>query len=77
MPTIVCDIVHVIEYLWDAGRVFHPESGPQLEGWVRHRLLEILRGKAGLMAGGMRRSATRRELSAKEREPVEKCAKYL
>lgn len=75
--TIVCDIVHVIEYLWDAGRVFHPESGPQLEGWVRHRLLEILRGKAGLMAGGMRRSATRRELSAKEREPVDKCARYL
>ena len=28
--TIVVDIVHVIEYLWKAGRVFHPKSGPDL-----------------------------------------------
>jgi hypothetical protein len=59
------------------GRAFHCASGPELENWVRHRLLEILRGKAGLMAGGMRRSATLRGLSAKAREPVDTCAHYL
>ena len=75
--TIIVDLIHVIEYLWDAARVFHPDSGLELENWVRHRLLEILRGKAGLMAGGMRRSATLRSLSAKAREPVDACARYL
>jgi hypothetical protein len=75
--TIVLDIIHVIEYLWAAGRAFHSASGPELENWVRHRLLEILRGKAGLVAGGMRRSATRRGLSPKAREPVDTCAHYL
>ena len=75
--TIIVDLIHVIEYLWDAGRAFHPASGPELEGWVEYRLLEILRGKAGLMAGGMRRSATRRALSSKAREPVDICARYL
>jgi len=75
--TIIVDIIHVIEYLWDAGRAFHPASGPELENWVRHRLLEILRGKAGLVAGGMRRSATRRDLSSKARKPVDICARYL
>jgi hypothetical protein len=75
--TLIIDIVHVIEYLWKAGRVFEPESGPELQGWVRHRILEVLRGKAGLVAGGMRRSATRRQLSDKEREPVDTCANYL
>jgi len=75
--TIIVDVAHVIEYLWKAGRAFHPESGPDLEAWVEHRLLEILRGKAGLMAGGMRRSATVCELSKKARKPVEKCATYL
>ena len=75
--TIVVDIIHVIEYLWSAGRVFHPQSGPELEDWVRHRLLEILRGKAGLIAGGMRRSATRRVLPAEARKPVDTCARYL
>ena len=75
--TIIVDIVHVIEYLWKAGRVFHPGSGPFLEGWVRQRLLSVLSGKAGWMAGGMRRSAARMELDAKTREPVDACATYL
>jgi hypothetical protein len=75
--TIIVDIIHVIEYLWKAGRVFHPKSGPELENWVRHRLLGVLKGKAGLMAGGMRRSATRKKLSAEARKPVDACATYL
>jgi hypothetical protein len=75
--TIIVDIIHVTEYLWEAGRAFHPESGPELEKWVQHRLLNIFHGKAGHMAGGMRRSATRKKLSDKERKPVEKCATYL
>jgi len=75
--TIIVDIIHVIEYLWKAGRAFHPTSGPELENWVRHRLLGVLKGKAGLMAGGMRRSATRQGLSPKAREPVDTCATYL
>ena len=75
--TIIVDLMHVIEYLWDAARAFHSEPGEEQENWVRHRLLEILRGKAGLMAGGMRRSATLRGLSAKAREPVDVCARYL
>ena len=75
--TIIIDIVHVIEYLWSAGRVFYPKSGPELESWIRHRILEVLRGKAGLVAGGIRRSATRRKLSDSERKPVDTCARYL
>lgn len=75
--TIIVDVIHVTEYLWEAGRAFYPKSGPELEKWVQHRLLEILYGKAGHMAGGMRRSATRKGFSDKEREPVDKCATYL
>ena len=75
--TIIVDIIHVIEYLWKAGRTFHPKSGPKLEKWIQHRLLKILEGKAGLMAGGMLRSATLKKLTDKQREPVEVCATYL
>ena len=75
--TIIVDLIHVSEYLWDAGRAFHPEAGPELESWVQHHLLEILRGKAGLVAGGMRRSATRRRLLGATRKPVDACARYL
>lgn len=75
--TIIVDVIHVIEYLWDAGRAIHPASGPELESWIEHRLLEILRGKAGFVAGGMRRSASLRALSSKQREPIDTCARYL
>ncbi len=75
--TIIVDIIHVIEYLWKAGRAFHPKSSPELEEWVQYRLLKILEGKAGLIAGGMRRSATLKKLTDKQREPVETCATYL
>jgi hypothetical protein len=75
--TIIVDIIHVIEYLWKAGRAFYPKSGPELEEWVLYRVLKILEGKAGLMAGGMRRSATLKKLTDKQREPVETCATYL
>jgi hypothetical protein len=75
--TIIVDIIHVIEYLWSAGRAFHPDSGSELESWVQHRILQVLRGKGHLMAGGMRRSATLRDLSAGVRKPVDTCANYL
>ena len=75
--TIIVDIIHVIEYLWEAGRAFYPESGPELENWVRVRILEILRGKAGYVAGGIRRSATLRGLAPAIRKPVDTCADYL
>jgi hypothetical protein len=75
--TIIVDVIHVIEYLWNAGRAFNSESGEALESWVRVRILEILRGNAGYVAGGMRRSATLRDFASADRKPVEVCANYL
>ena len=75
--TIIVDIIHVIEYLWDAGRAFYPKACEELENWVGVRILEILRGKAGYVAGGMRRSATLRNFGSADRKPVDRCANYL
>lgn len=74
--TIIVDVIHVIEYLWDAGRAFHSTSS-ELESWVQARFLEILRGKASYVAGGMRRSATLRNLAPEDRKSVDVCANYL
>ncbi len=66
-----------VESLRKAGRAFHAKSGQELEQWVQYRLLKILEGKVGLMAGGMRRSATMKKLTDKQCEPVDTCATYL
>jgi hypothetical protein len=74
---LILDFIHVLEYLWKAAYCFHPPGSEQAEAWVAERALQILKGKASVVAGGMRRSATLRGLSAKEREAVDECAGYL
>lgn len=76
-PTIVLDIIHVIERLWQAATVFCGEGTPEREGWVNQRLRQILEGRAVHVAAGMRRSATLRGYLADERKAVDRCADYL
>jgi hypothetical protein len=75
--TVVMDVIHMIEYLWKASYVFHPQGSAEAQEWVDERLLAVLQGKAGRVAGGMRRSATLRAISKSKRQAVDKCASYL
>ena len=75
--TIVLDIFHVLEYLWKAGHALAAAGSKQLEQWVLHRLGRLLQGRAVQVAAGMRRSATKRRLSKRQREPIDRCANYL
>lgn len=75
--TIVLDFIHVCEYVWKASLGFYKETEPAREVWVQERLLRILHGEASLVAAGMRRSATRRELKPDKRNNVDRCADYL
>ena len=74
---IVVDFIHVAQYVWKAAGAFFPNQEVEPDRWTRGRLLEILRGKASLVAAGMRRSATLREMAAAERKAVDDCADYL
>jgi len=74
---VVVDLIHVLEYLWKATTAFNKEGTREAERWVSERLLEVLRGRAGIVAGGIRRSATRRGLSREARLGADTCAKYL
>jgi hypothetical protein len=74
---IILDLIHVLEYLWKAGRALCGTDDAATESWVRERMLGILRGRSSLVAAGMTRSATLRGMSGEEREPVDDCAHYL
>ena len=75
--TLVLDFIHALEYLWRAGHALEKEGSKELEAWVLDRLELLLAGKAADVAAGMRRSATLRELTAKQRMPIDKSADYL
>jgi hypothetical protein len=74
---IILDLIHVLEYLWKAAWVFHEEGSKDAEGWVRERLRQILQGHRSDVAAGIRRSATLRQLSARQRKAADRCADYL
>jgi hypothetical protein len=75
--SVVCDFIHVLEYIWDAAHCFYKTGSEEAQKWVEEKALEILRGKASVVAAGMRRKATLRKLSPKGRKAVDTCAGYL
>ena len=75
--TVVLDIIHVVEYVWNAAHVFHREGSPESAHWAWTRVRDILEGKARRVASSMRRAATVADLSRDARKPVDTCADYL
>lgn len=75
--TIVCDIIHVVEYLWKAAWAFFEKGDRKAEEWVNERFIKILKGKSSDVAAGIRRTATKRTLLKGARDAVDICADYL
>ena len=77
MVHIVCDLVHVLEYVWKAAWALFYPGDPAAETWVAEQATKILEGKAGQVAAGIRRRATRFGYSAAERAGADAAADYL
>jgi hypothetical protein len=76
-PTLVLDVVHVLEYLWKAAWCLYETAEPEAETWVTERLRRLLQGDVSGVAAGIRRSATKRGLEPQQRYAMDKCADYL
>jgi hypothetical protein len=77
--TIICDLIHVLEYLWDAAWCFFPEASPDAGPWVRARAAQVLDGRAADVAAALRDAITTAgpQLSAAKRKTAAKTARYL
>lgn len=75
--TIVCDFIHVLEYLWSAAWSFFPEADPAAETWVSQKALAVLNGQAATVAAAIRRKATCLGLDDRARGNADSCADYL
>jgi hypothetical protein len=72
---VIIDLIHVLEYLWDAAWSFFPEASPGAGPWVRDRAAAILDGRAADVAAALRDAAA--SLPAAKRKTAEKTARYL
>ncbi len=75
--TVLCDFVHVLEYIWKAAWSFFDEGDPTAEAWVKEKATEVLRSRASVVAGSIRRKATCLGLSPSRRANADACAGYL
>jgi hypothetical protein len=78
--TIVVDIVHVLEYLWLAGRAIFGGTTRQTETWVGDRLLALLTGRrGGDVARTIRWWAQSRssDIDAAGHKAIKKACRYL
>jgi hypothetical protein len=74
---IICDFVHVLEYIWKAAWSFFDEGDPGAEAWVKQKALQVLRSRATIVAAAIRRKATCMGLGPKARDNADTCADYL
>jgi hypothetical protein len=75
--TIVCDFVHVLQYLWGAANCLHPDNTQAAEQWVHQQAIRVLEGHARKVAGQIRRTATNHGLDIARRKPADDAAGYL
>ena len=76
--TIICDFIHVLEYIWNAASALHPADDPAaIHAWVHHQATRVLDGHARSVAAVIRRQATNAALDAAKRKPADDAANYL
>ncbi len=71
---VVLDIMHVIEYVWEAGTALHGEKGAGRNPWVRRHALAILEGR---VIGGLKQILTKQELRASQVKALDKVITYF
>jgi hypothetical protein len=76
--TLICDCIHVLEYLWQAAHCLYKAGSSEAQKWVSTRFRGLLEGEdPSAMAAGMHRSATHRKLDTNKRKGIDDCARYL
>ncbi len=73
----ILDLLHVTPRLWEAAHLFCPEGSQAALGFVKERLLRVLRGEVSTVIGGLRQMGTKRRLKGKRRERLDKVCNYL
>ena len=75
--TLILDLMHVLEKLWKAAYVFHPEGSLEADLWVLDRTLRTLFGEVGQVVKGIPQSITKRALTGPKRKTLHAVANYL
>ncbi len=74
--TLVLDIIHASEYLWDAANALLGETHPERTPWVRTHLAQILHGETDAVIASLEQTASAAGLSAAQVQALHKTIGY-
>ncbi|HEX5690060.1 MAG TPA: ISKra4 family transposase [Roseiflexaceae bacterium] len=74
--TLILDIIHASEYLWDAATALLGESNPMRTAWVELRLEMLLAGQSGALLAQLREQAAADNWTETQRKAIERTIGY-
>jgi hypothetical protein len=74
--TLVLDIIHATEYLWDAANALLGERHPERTAWMRRHLAQLLAGQGNTVIAALEEAAADRTLPATPRQALLRAAGY-
>lgn len=77
LDAVILDIMHSMEYLWDAGTALYGERARERVPWVRKHALEMLKGHVGYIIGGLRVTLAKKKLKPSQQTALQKSITYF
>lgn len=74
--TLVLDILHASEYLWDAANALLGERAPDRTAWVRRHLEQVLNGQTAAVSAALETAAAAPTLTAVQRQALLRTVGY-
>jgi len=74
---ILIDLIHVMEYIWQAAWCFYQDADPAAEPWVATHALHILAGEVDTVIATLNQQASDAALTPRQRHGVDACIGYL
>jgi hypothetical protein len=75
--TLVLDIIHVAEHLWEAGTAIYGETNPRRAEWVEAQMLDIVASRSDEVTRRLEDKASRLHRSKRAAKTLRRVAHYL
>lgn len=76
-PTLILDLIHVLDRVWTAAHVFQPEGSAEAEVYAKLMASRILEGDVSQVVKGLRQTVTKRGLTGPHKKDLLAVATYF
>jgi hypothetical protein len=76
-PTLILDLIHVLDRVWTAAHVFQPEGSAEAEVYAKLMASRILEGGVSQVVKGLRQTVTKRRLTGSHKKDLLAVATYF